>query len=204
MALERKYQTLTSELENAYSNRRKIELELADFLRLYGFDEIPSTGIIPELFRMIREVQEVTRDLNDAELRRQTIQQHIAERLAEAEKVVRKSAPQEAIYEMLRREFIQLKEQAETIKSLTVALERKKSALKETSSLANSLLEKVQDLLAEAAAETEEAFYAAYDIHQEAFRLKGQLEDINAQLASHGPLELPDGVMDDELRHKSE
>ena len=93
MALERKYQTLTSELENAYSNRRQIELELADFLGLYGFNEIPSTAIIPELFRMIREVQEVTRELNDAVLRRQTIQQQIAERLAEAEKIVRKSAP---------------------------------------------------------------------------------------------------------------
>ena len=76
------------------------------------------------------------------------------------------------------------------------------SALKETSSLANSLLEKVQALFSEAAAETEEAFYAAYNIHQEAFRLKGQLEDVDAQLASHGPLELPDGVMDDELRIK--
>ncbi|WP_186672126.1 AAA family ATPase [Sporosarcina sp. BP05] len=202
MALERKYQTLTAELENAYSNRRQIELELADFLGLYGFNEIPSTAIIPELFRMIREVQEVTRELNDAVLRRQTIQQQIVERLAEAEKIVRKSAPKEAIYEMLRREFFQLSEQAETIKSLSAALERKQSALKETSSLANSLLEKVQALFSEAAADTEEAFYAAYNIHQEALRLKGQLEDVDAQLASYGPLELPDGVMDDELRIK--
>lgn len=202
VALERKYQTLTSELENAYGNRRKIELELANFLGLYGFNEIPSTEIIPELFRMIREVQEVTRGLNDAVLKQQTTQQQIAERLAEAEKIMRKSAPQEAVYEMLRREFIQLNEQAETIKSLTATLERKESALKDTSSLANSLLEKVQALLTEAAAETEEAFYAAYNIHQEAFRLKGQREDVDAQLASHGPLELPDGVMDDELRIK--
>ena len=78
---------------------------------------------------MIREVQEVTRDLNDALLRRQTIQKQIAERLTQAEKVVRKSVPLEAVYEMLRREFIQLNEQAETIKSLTAALERKESAL---------------------------------------------------------------------------
>ncbi|WP_342537582.1 AAA family ATPase [Sporosarcina sp. FSL K6-1540] len=202
MVLERKFQSLTSELENTYSNRRKIELELVDFLGLYGFDEIPSTGIIPELFRMIREVQEVTRKLNDALLRRQTIQQQIAERVAEAEKIVRKFAPQETVYEMLRREFIHLNEQAETIRSLTVALERKESALKETSSLVNSLLEKVQALLAEAAVETEEAFYAAYNSHLEAFRLKGQLEDVNAQLASYGPLELPDGVVDEELRKK--
>ncbi|MBO0588957.1 AAA family ATPase [Sporosarcina sp. E16_8] len=202
MVLERKYQTLTSELENTYGNRREIELELANFLGLYGFKEIPSTGIIPEIFRMIREVQEVTRELNDAVLRRQTTQQQIAERLAEAEKIMRKSAPQEAIYEMLRREFIQLNEQAETIKSLTAALERKESALKDTSSFANSLLEKVHDLLAEAAVETEEAFYEAYNRHQEVFRLMGQLEDVDAQLASHGPLELPVGVMDDELRIK--
>ncbi|KAA0944339.1 AAA family ATPase [Sporosarcina sp. ANT_H38] len=202
MILERKYQTLTTELENVYSNRRQIELELAGFLALYGFNEIPSTGIIPELFRMIREVQEVTRELNDAVIRLQTIQQQIVERLAEAEKVIRKSAPQAMIYEMLRREFIQLNEQAETIKSLTAVFERKESALKETTSLANSLLEKVQALFAESAAETEEAFYAAYNSHQEAFRLKGQLEDVDAQLASHGPLELPGMVMDDELRKK--
>lgn len=202
IALERNYQTLTSELENSYSNRRKTELELVEFLGLYGFNEIPSTGIIPELFRMIREVQEVTRELNNAVLRRQTIQQQIAERLAEAEKLIRKSALQEVIYEMLRREFIQLKEQAETIKSLTVALERKESALKDITSLAKTLLEKVQALLAEASVETEEAFYAAYNSHQEALRLMGQLEDVDVQLASHGHLELPDGVVDEELRIK--
>jgi len=202
IALERNYQSLTSELENAYSSRKKIELELVGFLELYGFDEIPSTGIIPELFRMIREVQEVARELNDALLRRQTIQKQIAERVTEAEKVVRKSVPLEAVYEMLRREFIQLNEQAETTKSLTAALERKDSALKETSSLANSLLEKVQTLLAEAAVETEEAFYAAYNSHQEALRLLGQLEDVDVQLASYGHLEMSDGVVDEELRRR--
>ena len=74
--------------------------------------------------------------------------------------------------------------------------------MKETSSLANSLLEKVQALLAEAAVETEEAFYAAYDTHQETILLKGQREDINVQLATHGPLELPDRVKEDELQVK--
>jgi uncharacterized protein YhaN len=202
MAFERKYQALTTELEIVQINRRQIESELVDFLRLYGFDEMPSTGIIPELFRMIRQVQEVTRDLNDAELRRQTTQQHIAERLAEAEKALRKSAPQEAIYEMLRREFIQLKEKAETTKSLTSNLGQKEATLTETSGLVSSLHEKLRALFAEAEAETEEAFYGAYDTHQEALHLKGQQQDINVQLATHGPLELPDSFTEDELRIK--
>ena len=134
---------------------------------------------------MIREVQEVTRELNDAVLRRQTIQQQIAERVAEAEKILQKSAPQEAIYEMLRREFIQLKEQAETIKSLTVqSLEQKEAIVERNVGTRSSLHEKVQALFAEAGAETEEAFYRRIRYHQEAFRLKGQLEDFECSISS--------------------
>ncbi|HJF31597.1 MAG TPA: AAA family ATPase [Sporosarcina psychrophila] len=203
MKRERKYQGLVSELENAHSNRQQIESELGRFLQQYGFYEMPSTGIIAELFRMIREVQEVSRSLQDAALQRQTTFTNIAERVAQAETVLQKSVSQEVVYEMLRREFIHLKEQLETTKSLTFSIEQKETALKETSGLVRSLQEKVQALFAEAGAKTEEAFYSAYDAHQEAILLKGQREDINTQLKTYGHLELPADVTDDELRTKA-
>ncbi|MER2088924.1 MAG: AAA family ATPase [Sporosarcina sp.] len=199
IVLERNYQTLTSEIESTHSDRRQLESRLAAFLRLYGFEEIPSTGIIPELFRMIREVQEVARDLKEAISLRQTLMENISGRALQAEKVLQKSVSHEAVYEMLRREYIRLKEQAETSKSVTSGLERNETALKEISELVYTLQEKVQTLLAEAGVETEEAFYSAYDTFQEAILLEGQLEDVDAQLAVHGPIESPDGVTEDEL-----
>ena len=204
MVLEKKYHTLKIEFENAQNSRKQIELELVEFLQLYGFNETPSTGIIPELFRTIREIQEVNRDLSDAVLRRQTTQQHIAERVAVVERALRKAVPQEAIYEILRRDLTQLKNQAETMESLKSNLERKGTELKDMSALAGSLQEKVQSLLAEAKTETEEAFYNAYDMHQEALRLIGKLEDVKAQLAIHESLELPGEVTIEELNTKTE
>ena len=54
-----------SELESLSILKRQTEVRFDEFIGAYGFDGLPSPGIIPELFRMIREVQEVGREMND-------------------------------------------------------------------------------------------------------------------------------------------
>ena len=197
--LERKQHIVESELDQAYRDRRQTESELKEFLRQYGFDELPSMGIIPELVRMIREVQEVVRELEAAAGQRTMAKEKIAERVGQIEKTLQKSAPEEAIYELLRREFIRLKEEEETIKSLSGAITKQEASLKEVTALVSSLTDKVQTLFAEVGAETEEAFYKAHDQHRESVSLEGQLRDLDAQFAAHDSLELPQGLTEELL-----
>ena len=50
-----------------------------EFIQSYGFDGQPSPGIVPELFRMIRDVQEVGRDMKEAANRKNTIEANLSQ-----------------------------------------------------------------------------------------------------------------------------
>ncbi|MBE1554911.1 ATP-binding protein [Sporosarcina limicola] len=202
--VERQYSQTEAKLDGLHDKRRQLEMGLVDFLRQYGFEGMPLSGVIPELFRMIREVQEVSRNREEALLKRQTAQDAINKRIAEAEKVLQKNVPQELIYEMLRREFLQLRKEADTAKSLQGSMERIESNLRENIELSNSLQATIQGLLAEAEAETESEFYSAHDGYQEVVRLTEQLNDVMEQLATHDRLKLPTGVTEEELVSKEE
>ena len=65
-ALGIKAETRKSELDRLSIQGRQTEARFAEFIGAYGFDGLPSPGIIPELFRMIRELQENGREMKDA------------------------------------------------------------------------------------------------------------------------------------------
>ncbi|WP_318616721.1 ATP-binding protein [Sporosarcina sp. YIM B06819] len=198
-SFERKHLALLAELDIFHDNRRQVESQLVQLLQAYGFDRLPSPAIIPELLRFIRQFQEVTRDIEEMNNQQQIAQKSIAIRVTEIEKVLQKSVPQEAMYEMLRREFIQLKEETEMLKSLTMSIQHKEQALKESAELADTLQDRLQQLLAEAGVETEEAFYVADRVHQEVGRLTEQLTDTQLQLSAHGAMEVPEGITEEDL-----
>ena len=93
----------------------------------------------------------------------------------------------DSLYEVLRKHFIQLKDEIETKKSLMIRIERLKPSLVETNELVDSLELNLHALLKEAGAETEEDFYKAYDLHQEANRLKEQVVSLESQITASGP-----------------
>lgn len=204
LALERKQHRLEAERDHAYFDRQQIESELSAFLRQYGFKELPSTGIIPELFRMIREVQGVERDRKTAIEQLATMRKNMVGRVKDVENVLHKSIPEEALYELLRREFIDLKEQVEAVRTINRTITNKKASLNELTGLVAGLTDKMQTLFKEVGAETEEAFYSAHAEYQESVRLNDQLRDLEAQLAAHLPLELPVGVTDASLQMQVE
>ena len=197
--LERNYQVCMAELDSSQDSRREIENKLVQFLQVYGFDSLPSPGIIPELLRFIRQVQEVTRDIGEISKQQKIARNNIAIRVAEVEKILQKSVPQEVLYEMLRREFMQLKEQVEIGKSWLVSTRQKEDALKEASELAETLQHRSQQLLTEAGVTTEEAFYKADHTAQEVGRLTEQLNDVKMQLAVHGTVEIAEGTTESDL-----
>ena len=76
-----------------------------EFIGAYGFDGLPSPGIIPELFRMIREVQEVGREMNDAINQRNSIEAKLELRFEEIQHVLQQAVSADSLYEVLRKTF---------------------------------------------------------------------------------------------------
>lgn len=197
--LQLKVSEMEVELDRLYVESRQTESKLDAFIGDYGFDRLPSPGIIPELFRMIREVQKVSRNMAEITKQKQVAEKEIAERLAEAEKVLQQAVPEEAIYELLRKEFIRLSEVVEKKAGLKKRIDQLKPILKETEMLIVSLKDNVDILFQEAGVESEEKFYKAFDIQQEKALLKEQLTDLNMQLAMNESIDLLDNRTDDDL-----
>ncbi|WP_438312561.1 AAA family ATPase [Sporosarcina sp. FA9] len=196
-----KLRIMETELEILQIEEGRIESSLIQFLGIYGFDGLPSTGIVPELFRMIREWQEIMRDLLAIRQEKNDVDLKIGIRIKEIEFVLRKIVPPEAIYEMLRRESIQLNEEIESSAFISSNIERLIPLLTEATLLVDSTRESLNLLLKEAGAENEEDLYLAYDNYLETKRLKDQLADTKAQLSANNLLELKKGMTDEELRN---
>ena len=202
ITLERDVEMIKRELDILHGRRRQTETVFDAFIIRYGFDGLPSPGIVPELFRIIRDVQEVARNIEEATERKKRIEADIDRRTKEAEKALQQVATSEMIYELLRREYIRLNEEAESMKSLKASIERLTPTLKETVVLVNSHKDNLHALLDEAGAETEEEFYTMYDVHQESISLKEQLANIEMQLTMDESLQLLETMTNHELSRK--
>ena len=198
-SLTAKYQQLDSELHLLRDRRSETENLLTTFLRHYGFEGMPSSAIIPELFRMIRNVQEIDRKIERALFQSNETQQQIALRLREAQQLLKKEVPQHLIYDMLRKEFLRLKEASELTTTLRTRISETEIDVIGSEELTTSLSEESKVLLAEANAATEADFYAAYDEQQEVKRLNEQLTDVQTQLAVHEQIDVPQHVSEHEL-----
>ena len=108
----------------------------------------------------------------------------------------------DSLYEVLRKDFIQLKDEIETKKSITTRIERLKPSLVEINKLIDSLELNLHELLKEAGAETEEDFYKAYDLHQEANRLKEQVASLESQITASGQVYFEEQLTENEIVDK--
>ena len=200
--LEHKFKTLELKHDKLYIRSRQTESVFDEFIHSYGFDGLPSTGIVPELFRMIRDVQEVGRDMSEVGSRKQTVEKNLAKRTEEVEDILQQVSPPAAVYELLRKEHNHLTEEFETMKSITASMQRLRPMLKETTAILSIQRENLQALLAEANVQTEEDFYNAYDVHQKAIRIKEQLSAIKAQITASDPQHLTAHTTEEELIKK--
>lgn len=184
--LEQNIESIGLEHDKLDIQSRQTESVFDEFVQQYGFDGLPSPGIVPELFRMIRDVQEVKRDIDEVTNRKRIKEQNLAMRKEEAESVLQQFASPDIMYELLRKEFSRLNEESERIKSITAGLELLEPELKETVALLDIQEKSLRALMDEANAETEEDFYSAYDVHQDVQRLTEKLAAIETQIsASH-------------------
>lgn len=194
-----RYEAIVQEADELMSREARTEGAFDLFMKQYGFDGLPSPSIVPELFRIIRELQEVVREIEAVKEQKRWNEAQVAGRISEIGNVLGQKAGPEGLYELLRREYNGVKDAAEQNETLRTRKEQLTPLLKEKQTLVDAYRKELAELLAEAQAETEESFYEAYDAHQEMLRLREQVVQLGEQLAANRIPEELEGLTKGEL-----
>ncbi|MEK3937354.1 AAA family ATPase [Sporosarcina sp. FSL W7-1349] len=184
-------QAIEAEMADLQTRKSRLSTDLARFLRDYGISGMPSMTIIPELFRMSREFQEVSRDIEINADQLATLNEKISERIEAAERLLQKQVQPDHLYELLRSDFMRLKREADRWKSWAETLDEQQAKIQECGNLIKTYENQISSLFSEAGAATEEQFYEAHNAYQETDLLKRQLEDVHAQISVQGEIDVP-------------
>jgi len=184
-------------------NRKRDEAQelLNQFLKLHGFDSLLQPQLFPELFKRIRQIQEIHQQISRKSLEYDSIANQILVRLTIMEKVTGKSLSVESAYRFLRdaaNSHIENEKEQEHAQ-----MKRKEWILQlnEKQQLFDTQSEEVQLLWNEAEVRDESAFYKADSTFREKQSLQHDLIAIEAQLDTIGEIHL--ATEDEKQQHLS-
>ncbi len=164
--------------EESIHARRRLATELHEC----GLTDSAGIEAIPELFRLVRQLQETDRSLSLRLNDQQETYTKIEKHLESARTVLGREVPEADLYTLIRQEARQLRDAsltAETygrqVKELSRTLEEKKLELQ-------AYREQEQHLFEQAGVADKQSFYNAFDRWQHVQTLKLSLDGLNDQL----------------------
>ncbi|MGG0643390.1 AAA family ATPase [Sporosarcina gallistercoris] len=187
--------SLRSDLADLLRKGTNLRRQLSGELLQCGLSADTGIGAIPELFRLVRQLQETDRvrieRLND----QQEIQKKVGQHLEYARTVLAREVPEADLYTLIRQEARKLRDaslSAETyerqVKEFSRTIEGKKLELQ-------AYHTQEQQLFEQAGVSDKQSFYDAYDRWQHCQTLQLNLNGLNDQLKT---LQLVDEFGDDE------
>lgn len=188
-AYEERKRNIEIELHHAAVHYDEIEQKINEqeqhlqfFLAQYGIDGLPSANVIPELFRMIREMQEGMQELEKIEITYQNLKESVQQQRHKSEQLLQQAIPTESLYEWIRKEYKVLTERAQEQENLTNKKRELEHAQQEKEALITILQAQIEQLFQEVQVESEEAYYHANKIYQEKVAIQQQIDHLNLQL----------------------
>lgn len=178
------------------------EVQLSSFLASYGIEGLPSKNMIPELFRLIREIQEVTGKIIHKDREEGQLALNIQNRLQESEALLQRTIPKEGLYEWVRKEHQLLHQALERHKTEALRRSELQSALEEKNALIRLLKQQQQSLFEEAQVHHESAYYEAAKTQREKVSLEEQIRNLRMQLVVHGEIEIDKSLTDVTLENR--
>lgn len=177
--LDRKSQQLAAEMEQVHEKKRRVEEALRQSIQEDPFD---STSTIQENFRLLRDYQDQLAEQQMWKHRLEEGQHQLRTHIEQVEKVLG-PVSEDVLYEKLRHEWMIQKECKEKDKNRQKLREQLVSQLKEVDMYAISVAQEIEELFRLTNVTDKESYYATYQQQQEAYLLKRQLAEVDAQLA---------------------
>ncbi|MFC6039334.1 AAA family ATPase [Paenisporosarcina macmurdoensis] len=174
--------------------REEAKQTLNEFLKLNGFDGLIQTQLFPELFKRIRQIQEMHQLISRKSQELQTIGDQIHERLLRIEDVTSKSLSIETAYSHLRDVSTSHKENQKEHGNAQIKQKEWVTQMNEKQQLFEAMSNEILVLWSEAQVNNESAFYEADNAFREKQSVQHNLLAINAQLDSIGKIDLANEV----------
>lgn len=190
---ERQHMLTKSEqnIRAANIKREEENEKINKFLKFYGFDGLLHPQLFPELFKRIRQIQELHHLISRNLKEHQSVLERMKERLIKATQVTGEFLAEQSVYSRLREVIYTLKgvqnEHREALKKVgehTLQLTEKEKLFKLQS-------DDIQTLWGEAQVQTESAFYEADVAYRKKKSLQQDLRMIHEQLYSIGEITFP-------------
>lgn len=185
--VERKREIIEREREDLCQTEHALKESFQQFLFAYPFTELPAKSVLPELFRLLRELQEKERALFIAKQQLDEVIEQKKTIFEAIQSLLLTPVAEDYVFEALRTDYLRKKEQIATFE---VAIRKKEELIhKEAQQLAlvTRLQQERQRLLDDANVDTEEAYYEAYTKNEKNLLLDKQIDSIEAQLNLHNP-----------------
>ncbi|MBD7908950.1 ATP-binding protein [Sporosarcina gallistercoris] len=189
--------SLRSDLADLSRKEMDARKQFTEELRQCGLTVGAGIEAIPELFRLVRQLQETDRSLIERTNNQQETNKKIEQHLEYARTVLAREVPEADLYTLVRQEARKLRDAsllAETderqVKEFSRTIEEKKLELQ-------AYHNQEQQLFEQAGVSDKQSFYDAYDRWQHVQTLQLSLDGLNDQLKS---LHHAEGFDDDEGR----
>jgi len=186
--------SIEQNVRNAEQKRWESRAALNDFLQQHGFDGLLQPQLFPELFKRIRQIQELNQSIMQKSHELHSLVQLIQHRLTQIVQVTDESLSENQAYGQLRNKYSELINHQKDQVDLLDKVEEWKTLLAEKQKLFDVQSFEQRTLWAEANVDTEPAFYAADAAYREKQKLEHELQAIDIQLATIGEIDLSSKV----------
>lgn len=193
--LKQKYQdqqrvimNIEQSLNMEEEKQKETKEALSDFLKLHGFTELLHPRLFPELFKRIRQLQELQQTISQKTTEVQTLEENIKVRLEEMSEATAEALSKEHAYHRLRELFNAVKGKRRDHEIYQEKMKDWKVQLTEKEKLLHAHSEEIQKLWNEAHVESEHDFYQADVAFRHKQSLIQELKSIQAQLQAIGEI----------------
>lgn len=197
-------QVLDAELIALTDERKRLGQSVNRFFEQYGIQQLPNSGVVQELFRMLREVQEIKRDVEEIDRRIAVLSEKTTMWKKEISSLLPNEVPENLLFNVLRQEYTALVADEAAYSEAVIRFDAIGRKLMEIEQIAASLQQQIRQLFDEANADGETGFYKAHEDYQEYSSLTRQLADMTENKTCQGANKAFEHFTEFELEQKIE
>lgn len=196
--VRRKMESIAMEMIEANRKMTSTLQTIEAFAARYGLEPIPSIALLPEIFKMMRELQSIHDELTESEQELSKVRGKIERRYEEALAALHSEfLPEEELYGAIRRKYSEQLQLKSVVERKLAELSERKERLREREHIYSALMAEQRQLMQEARAETVEQFYETFQKHKEKEDLQREKMQLEAQLEAIGAVDFQVGALEE-------
>lgn len=185
--IQQKLAILSNERSEAERQLTIVKNDIGTFAERIGLETTPSVSLLPEVFKVMRDLQSIRYELKESEQELRDIRGRIERRYEESLSILNTDFLQEEeLYGAIRKHYTEMLKIKTRMDQAEAELSAKQVLLEEKERIQSALLEEQNQLVKEAKAVSVEQFYETFQKHKEKEDLQREVMQLDAQIKAIG------------------